>query len=816
MNLSYEFQYTLRSLQKKLGFSLSCMFVVALGISITIPLYYLVRNFAYAPLHFPDGDRIVTFKTGGNLSVNPETFDVFQFNAIKESANSFDVLAMERQPVAVFSDGDYAQSYFGKSISAQGFDLAQTSAVLGRGLLPSDELAEAEPVAVISDYVWQSYYDSRTDVVGTLSRINGSAYTIVGVMPPGFRFPQMAEVWFPLSANNLALPEDDAPVQIIAKLKPGVSREAATLEVGAILQKLAQEYPENYTQAAVEIAPLTQRGTAGAGGIAGTFGGLAFCIFVLVCLNASNLLAIRANERINELAIRTAVGATKRSLSANILFESFFICVGGAIAGLILASFILQYCESLFFSPQQGGRGLPFWFDFGLSVDVVVVAIFLILIVWFTSSFLVSWRVGNLDISVTLANESKGSVSEQSGRVMRGLVGFQIVLSFFLLVLSGVFVLEARSILEVDKLAESESFFTAGIVLPDNLYSNLEDKSLYRQQFRQRLLEEPSIQTVAFNSTVPSMGGFGYTVLLQGEEITEGLQPPQSGIKWIDEFYFEAIGARDLLEGRFFEASDNASAEQLVVVDNLFVQEKNIAGSAIGRRIQLYASDNSVAQTATIVGVVNNVVREGIVLGNATAPTIYRLLSQSSPPILQVLIKTRPEWNDSPAALEQRVKIVASQIDRDIPLEQFRSLNELLESNNSILMFMIEMIMYAAVAALALAVISINGQVSRSVRARFFEIGIRRAIGSSNSAIEKLFLKQGISYLILAIVIGGGGSVLVMDSVQSAYPSYGIFSSLLIAFAVVTAIVGSLIGLASYLPVRQVVALEPGDALHYE
>ena len=816
MNLGYEINYTLRALNRKRGFSLICIFVIALGFAITVPLYSIVRNIAFAPLPFPDGDRIVTLKSSSFLNLDSGYFDVFQFKAIQDNANSFEVLSMEQSFSAIVSDGEIAQVFSGTRIGAEALEFTETQPELGRALLSSDRQSNAEPVVLLSDYIWRSYYDGRPDIVGTSSRINGSPHTIIGVMPAGFSFPLVTDIWLPIDVNVLAEPGAEDAVQIIGKLKTGVSHENATNEVQAILDRQAEEYPDVYEGASAEVVPLIHRGFEGINVISSMFGGLALCIFLLICLNVGNLLTIRANERVNELAVRTAMGANRLSLFSHVLLESFLICLIGSAAGLLAVAGILGYIESAMMSQNPNGKGIPYWIDVGFPVDVILVSVSLVVALWVASSFFAAWRAAKVDVAVSLGNDAKGSQSTETGKIIRGLVQMQVVLSFFLLILSGVFVLEANSILDVSQLPDADKYFTTTVSLPENSYENEAKRSEYRLQLRQRLLEFPEIEAAAYSASPPGIGGWGFVTMMEGEEASADSSLPQSGVKWVDENYFPLVAAQDLLEGRYFDAGDSFASQQVVIVDDLFLREKQLDESIIGKRIQIQDTQGESVELARVVGVVRNNIREGRVLGDGSSPTVYRPIAQSLPPTLQLLLKTSLNDTVSPALLEQRIKLTAAAVDRDVPLSSFRSLPEVVEGNNVLLQFFLRVIVYAALGALVLAIISIYGVISRSVVSRIFEIGIRRAIGSSNVAIVNIFLKQGLSYLFVGIVLGGGAATLLMNSVQSAYPDFGIFYSLFIAFSSVTVTTGALIWYASYLPVRRVVAMEPGEALHYE
>ncbi len=818
MNLLYELIFTLRAIKKKLGFSMLCVVVVALGYTVSIPLYSMVRNFAYAPLSFPGGENFVMvkqFDRQSNTELSAFSYDFFQLSAIKESASTFKSLGGYQDVGIAFNDGELTQQYFAVEITAEAFSITATNPILGRPIRASDESPGADPVLLLGHSAWQNYYGASEDVIGRVARVNGVPHTIIGVMPDGFRYPLAAEMWLPLSLPAAIEPGAGTRFVPIGVLNDGVSRIEASAELTAILQRLGNDFPEHYADRSAELIPFTHGAFSLGFTLFNSLAGLAISIFVLISLNVGNLLTIRANERINELAIRAAMGASRVRLMFHVLLESLLVCMVGAVLGSVSAGMVLGVIDSFFYGLLPNGRAIPFWFDFSYSADVLIAASLMLAFLWLLSGSFAAWRATRQEISLTLASDSKGMPAKASNRLIRGLVNIQVILSFFLLVLSGVFVLQLQSFYESSAVDEPERFFTATIELSTVTYESETQRQNYRQELKELLLADGNIEEASFVTSLPGQGSGFFNVTLEEDEITDQIDLPEQRISWVDVNYFQTVGGLRLSEGRYFDASDSDSGEAVVIVDDVFIQQMQIEESPLGRRVRIIAEGEQMAEVARIVGVVPRYAGESE-LNEDISSLIYRPMTQSSPKRFQLLVKTPANMSLSVSELEEKIRTYSTAVDRDISLDLFDSLAGQVERNFALGRLVAGVLTGTALGALLLAVIGVYGLISRSVFVRLSEIGIRRALGSPDSLITGMFLRNGFFYIAMGIIFGGGVAALAINALSNSSPSLNLFPSLTVAFTVVTAVVGSLIVIASYVPVRGVVAMEPGEALHYE
>ncbi|PCH58493.1 MAG: hypothetical protein COC19_08425 [SAR86 cluster bacterium] len=637
-------------------------------------------------------------------------------------------------------------------------------------------------------------------------------------MPPAFKYPQVAELWLPLAMAAVAQPKTEPIVAIVGKTVAGVSRAQASAETAAIINKLSAENPQDYADRSAKVTPFIHGFFSNALTMFNSIGGLAFCIYLLVCLNVGNLLIIRANERIGELAIRSAMGAKRGLLMRHVLLESLLICGAGALLGLAMAAWILNTLQGFLLNLMGGEGGSPFWFDFSLNADAVSMGVGMILLLWVLSGSFAAWRVSRQDISQVLGSEGQALVNTGQGRLMRGLVVAQVMLSFFLLVFSGSYLYTMNDSYVNSVLSNPERQFVASLDLSSAAYSDAGKRLLFAQQLQDKIGQLNYVESVTLASAVPGYySGTARIAIDMGEPLAD-VDMPFHGVSWVGADYFKNFNF-GLLQGRYFDAGDSADGLPVVIVDETFVKNMEFTAGPIGAQIRLRSASGTMAlagedQLLRIVGVIPY-----IAPGNgSSARRIYRPLAQQTPEELQLILEVSSNASITLAQIESDLKLAAKQLDADVALHSVTTaltMVELANSGNTLFMGIFGSV---AMGALVLSIIGIYGLMTRLVVARAGEIGIRRAVGSSNGAILRIFMGQGLTFLIIAAVFGGGLAVLAVNFTGngSVLPTTDRLQMLAVVFGSVTAVLGGLVCWASYMPVKQVISLEPAQALHHQ
>lgn len=813
MNLSLDLLFNLRLLRKNFGFVAICVLMIALGMGMSITLYTIMDNGGTKSLPFPDGDRYVSI-LGYDTSYGTDrrsALDGYTYQILAESVRSYKTFGANRRLSAIFSDTDVAERYQGISITPNILQATAVTPLMGRGLLPSDDIPGAAPVVLISHRLWQNYYLGREDIVGHISRVNGDAYTVVGVMPEDFRYPTTEDLWLPLQLSASLQPGEGAGLRATAILADGSSIESANAEAHALLTQLSVDQPEFYDELGGIVIQCC--GFLGIDNPVVKYSLPALTVFLLllVCLNVANLILVRTNQRIHEFAIRSALGASRRRLIRAILQDSLLICLLGSSLGLLIANFGMAYVDSAATEALSQMGGQPFWFSFGWERGTAISALGVLLSIWLLSAALAVWQIARQDLAVTLAGGSSNVTDSRKSFGTTSMVSFEMIFSCFLLILSGVTIGSSIDSTNADYGTTIDGYLTGRIDLTADNYLESSARDSYRENLRQELLEQEGIAEVSFATALPSQYGDGLLYALEDQDVMIDNEYPRQNVVHVEPNYLAAMDVV-LRAGRNFDGTDTLDSLPVVIIDELFAAQHWPEQSPLGKRIELNPGTDT-AQSLTVVGVTPHIV-QGFVLDVLNAPSLYRPMSQSccdnSGRVFSAVLKV----DGSPNNYRQVLQRAAASADRDVPVSDISSLSGLLDNSNIVIIFMTEAFSGMAFITLMLAITGIYAIVSRSVRQRTKEIGIRRAVGSSNSRVHWVFMKQGFSYLCLGLLVGGGGAALMVNSVVQE--SLTMVNWLPLVFVSVSLGLGLLVFFATYNPASFLLAMEPGETLRDE
>ncbi len=823
MNYWFELRYTLRLMRKRLGFTALSVFVIALGIGISIPLISMTKFFGLGSLPGEGADRLVVLKQFVPGEQNLPLFDPFVLRRIEQGVDSYAKIGAFQQAPAIFSDGESAEAFTSARIMPRIFDLLPAAPLLGRPLQDSDDAPGAPPVAVIGFDLWQNYYSGAEDIIGQTSRINGEPVTIVGVMPEGFAYPIRHELWLPLQLDGVPEPGQRRSLYVVGQLSEGVGRDAASVEFNALMLGLAEEFPQSYSgvTGTVMSYPLI---TMNDGPIFGQLAlGIVVTLLLLVCFNVANLLTARNTERVSELAVRGALGGTLWRIMRQVLLESLLICIFAATIGLLIGSLALAALAS---SMQSFPGGSPFWVVMGLQSYELIAVLAITLSIWLVSGLFPAWQVARQDISQVLAADSGPSGKASAGRATQFLVTVEIVASCFLLIVCMAFVIGLYSASRMDMGIDSEGYLSARLDLSAGAYQDPANKLRFLDALQAEVGDMEQFERPAYATALAGQQPPRLTYALEDRDVRQDGRYPQVGLVWASENYAEAMDI-SLLAGRYFDFSDNDSSQPTVVVDELFAARfwpDQPLSAALGQRIQL--APGQPGQWLRIVGVVNHLIQGQPTAERLYQSTVYRPLAQlpaSDPAIrarvnsVALAVAATGLADTELSEFETQLKNAVSRVDRDVPLSSVMTLDRakylVMEAVNTTA----DIMLWVSLVTLVLAVVGIYGVVSRSVLSRGKEVGIRRALGSTNFNIVRIFMAQGSRFLSLGVLIGGMGGILVVDGIFGATGSQGSSMGFTLSLTIpIVACLGALVLLASYVPARKLVASEPGEALHYE
>jgi predicted permease len=796
-----DLQIGVRMLLKRPGTSALAATAIALGIGLTTTMFSIVDAAFLRGLPFDRPGELVAM---GRQRVNDNGFgsipphDFLDFKAAQRSFQ--DIAGASTFQPNVSIAGQTPDRYRGARITWNTLSLLRTRPQLGRDFIEADARADALPVALISHALWVSKFERAPDVVGKTIRANGVTLTIVGVMPPKFGYPNLADIWV---AERIALPakRGEGPfLDAIGRLKPGVSPEEATAELKTIARQLEAQYPENKDVSAV-VMPYT-RSRIGPQIIATLTTMLAavFGVLLIACVNVTNLQLARAAERIKEMAVRCAIGATRWRIVRQLLIEGLLLAAAGAIAGLGIA-----YVGTTLFANAIVDTNPPFWIQVYVNGRAMALVATLTVVAALTSSLIPALRIARQDLNGVLKDEGRSSTGLRVGFFSRALVVVEMTLSFVLLVVSGLMVKSVVNSTTVTYPFET-NVLVASVNVPDAEYKSFEQAHEVMDRMRNRLARVPGVTNVAIATGVPDIGGGAYAVALEGEApVAEGARRPTVRLVDISPEYFDVLKVQ-IREGRTVTPEDRQGTGRVALVNDAFVKKFFPKGDALGKRLKTGPPNQQ--ELRTIVGIVPDLVvarQPGDI-----SEVVYSPFSQNDARFASFFMSSAV-----PAGtLSLPLRRAGMEVDPNLALFNINVLRDGLDQRYWPFRVFGGLFMTFGFAALVMAAAGLYGVMSFAVRRRTQEIGVRMALGADRARITKMVVRQGLWQVGLGMVLGfagggflGGALTPLLLNVQPWDP---------LVFAGTIAVLGTAGLLASYIPAMRAASVDPLRALRQD
>ena len=799
-----DLQFGARTLRKHAGLTTVAVIALTLGIGLTTTMFSIVYGALMKGLPFRDGDRIVML-VEQNLARNwrrmsPSYPDYTEF---RRGQKSFSELGAYYSGTMLVSGTEKAERFSGSWVTANMFDIAGVPAFLGRTIRAGEDVVGGEAVAVISYSMWHGRFGGDRGIVGRTIRANGMPHTVVGVMPEGFAFPDDDALWLPLQIDPLAGKRSEARgVDVVGRLKPGVSIDAANAEANAIARRLAADHKETnegVTASVIsfsegQIGPEPRR-------LLFTMLGAVFFVLLIACANVANLLLDRAAHRTKEVGIRTALGASRIAVVRQFLAEALVLALLGTAFGVTLAYFGVRAFNRAIVDTQP-----PFWLDIKLHPPVLLFAIGVAVVATFASGVLPALQASRTDINEILKDESRGASSFRIGRLSRALVVFEIALSCGLLVAAGLMIKSVAKVREIDTGFATKNVFTARVGFPAT-YTDTVQQQQFFDNLQQRLSALPGVQAVALTSQLPGTGSGDNTFAIEGRSYAKDTDYPRGGTFRVSPGFFSTFNLRTL-QGRAFGTGDRQGALDVAMVNQAFVTKFFPGADVIGRRLRL-GDARSTAPWLTIVGVVPNTFSGNP--ENLRPPMIYTPLAQTHSTFVSMAVRTS---GGNPMALTPQVRDVVSSLNQDIAIYFVYSMEEAIARPLWFVRVFGTMFMIFGIIALFLASVGLYAVMAFSVSRRTREVGIRMALGARTGHVIQMVLRQGILQLAIGMTAGlalalGVSQLLQMllFEVQPRDP---------FIFAGVIAVLSAAGILACVIPARRATTVDPLTALRSE
>jgi putative ABC transport system permease protein len=805
MNLWFDLKYAWRLLLRSPGHSLICVVVVALSVGLAVWTNVLAYSQYFKPLPFSDSERWLSVQIAARAASTPRpNLDAYTYQELLKRNRSATHLGAFSVLTAVLSEGQASTGLRAAAISPSLLSAMHTAPLMGRLFEPVDSQPGSAPVAIISFNSWQNYFAADPDIVGKQVRIDAHPVQIVGVMPEDFYAFQDSALWLPLELPNLARPGDSTlTLSAFVYLNEDQRADALLGEMKPVVDDINRAYPEIFDSGRhLALIPGHQIWSHGNLQIVATLCFIAAAVLLLGCVNISMVFLAGLLERSRELALRTALGASRLRLLRQCLLETALVIVLGLLFGYALADLGVDWMysiDSFGARIQATGRSpnVP-----EVMPNDFLVAVIAATAIWLLSTLLPAWRVAKQDAAAALSGSGKGVAGPGGARTAALLVGVQVIVSCLVLMICANLVSAVR-----EEASEPMGMDISRVTIAtyptvfDARYADADARLAYWDRLTAEIRSRIAGADVAYTTAVPSRPTSVPAAIEDREgAANEGtLMLPTAAVA---EDYFDLLGIK-LRAGRLFDSTDNSAALPVAILDENTVKRYWPGQDVVGKRLRLNPAENS--PWLTVVGVVSAVTRP---YGNDLG-VVYQPLRQAAPEAFHLLARFPS------ARVDDRVQLRAAAfaVDRDLPLNNLQTLDDLIAALSLNFTAMIPAFTVITLITLVLAATGLFGLISRSVARRTQEVGVRRALGSTTWQVIAVFLRQGAVYLGIGLV-GVGLGIVVMSLITYSIPN--ILSRVAPVTLGVVVTMAAVIFAASYFPTRRATALEPGDALRYE
>lgn len=805
-----DLKFALRQLLRQPGFSLLAAFSLALGIGLVSTQFSLIDGILLRGLPVPDAQRLLhvsRLNPQGDQGVPWEPVPYRDYLLIREQQTTLEtVAAVNPLGFNITGRGRTPAHHLGARADANLLEVLGVTPQLGRWFEPAEDAPGQPLFIVLSHGLWQEEFAGDPGVLGRALVINGEAGTIVGVMPPRFTFPTSQRLW----TNLRAVPNDPREnpldrVELIGKLRPGVSLAQATAEFHTLAARLVGLYPE--TNRGYERMNVEKFAYAYAGGgtepILYIMLAMTGFILALACVNVANMLLGRASRRARELAVRAAIGASRWRLTRQLLLEALLLAFVGAVGGLLLARLGVDQLQHQFVERMN----VPGWFEFRLDYRVITVAVLVTLVAGVLAGIVPAWQAARVDVNAALKDESRGASSLTLGRFSRWLVTAQIGFSSMLLVAACILAWTVHLTRQANVRYEPERLLSGRIELQDATHPTPADRARFYQNLIDRLRAEPGVEAVAVTSRDLIGPGVQTRVAPEGVAFEHENEQPLVWLEVVSGDYFGLLGVGPTA-GRLFDSRDQVTAPRTAVVNQSFARQFWPDRDPLGQR---FRSSQTRDQWVTVVGVVPDLQMQGIFSApNMNPAGFYLTQDQAGWGWLFLLARTRSD----PSSLADPVRAAVAELDPEQPVHSIGTLAA--QTARQIRGFTVVGVMAGifALITLFLGAVGVYGVTSFAVGQRTREFGVRMALGATVGGVLQLVLRQGAKQIAFGL---GGGLIAAFFITRPLTDVFGdeLVNSPLV-YGLVVAVIAAAGLLALWIPARRAAKIDPMEALRAE
>ena len=806
-----ELQQTARRLMRAPGFTLTTVLTLALGLGATIAIFAVVNGILINPLPFADSDRLVslTHRTPQRASLPASPAIYFTY---RDNSRTFESVALWlAESSSVTAPGDPEQV---PSIDVT-FDFLPTLRVapaLGRAFAQADDRPDSAPTVMLAHGYWQRHFGGNEDALGQSLVVNGALHEIIGVLPRDFRFSQTpAEILLPMRPDPATSVAGSLGERGIARLRDGVTLEAANADVERMLPILRATFPVPPGLDAQALAlepnlrPLKETFVGDLDEVLLVLMGTIGLMLAVACANVANLQLIRTETRAHELAIQSALGASRGRIALALMRESVLLALVGGALGLALAAVGLPVLLA------AAAGELPSMLTVTIDATVVAFAVAVSLAVGILFGAVPVLRYAGPRVAGTLRTAGRGhTTSRDRHRVHQGLIAAQVSFALILLVAAGLMIRSFDSLLAVDPgFVAPDEVQTVSVVLPPAAVPEMPRAVRVFEQMQGAIGSLAGVESVGFASRPPLTGGIVGGLFAENSALPEDGPPPRADLRFTSPRYFETLGTR-LIAGRTFEWADHYGASKPAIVSQSFARSVwGTAEDAVGKRVRLSPAE----EWREVVGVVSDVRNQNLQATSTDA--MYLTLNE---PLAARFGRTatfvvRSERVSTPGFLEEIQRAIWS-VDARVPLWEVQTLGDIYRRATARTQLTLVLLAITGGMALALGLVGIYGVIGYMLAQRRREIGIRVALGAQNGPLTRMMLGRIIVPVLAGIALGLAGAVGSSRLIESLL--FGVTALDPATYALAALVLVATAALAAYLPARRVARADPMGALRAE
>ncbi len=799
-------KFALRGLLKHPAFTAIAVVTLALGIGGSTSIFTVVNAALLRGLPYKSPDRLYHIWEQTPKQEFPKREFSYPDYQDYQQNNVFEGLAAYSGGGAILSGQGDPESLNATRVNAAFFSVLGVDPLLGRTFQNGEDNQGGPKVTVLTYALWQRRFGADPNIVGRALTLNGESYTVIGVLPASFQFALRPAVLFlPYQPTQNQLTRRFMHgTNLIGRLKTGKTADEAQSELNLIAGRIEQQFNDSHAGVKARVVPLQEEVIGNVRPILLVLLGAVGFVLLIACANVASLLLTRSLARQKEVAIRSALGASRWRVIRQLLTESILLSLAGGIAGLLIALWGVPALVAVL--PQSQLNAMPFLKSLNIDASILAFSFGLSLLTGLIFGLAPALQSSKLDLNEALKEGGRQTSAGSGHRLRSAMVVSEIALAVVLLIGAGLMMKSLLRLLQTNIGFQTENLLTMTVIAPPTKYTEDNQQISFNDQLRQRVQALPGVAGVGTVNILPVNSGNTTRFFIDGDPVPAPGKETEANIRTVSDDYFKTLGV-PLLAGRMFDERDTADKPGVVIIGKTIADRMFAGRDPVGMRIK-YSSIQGTPDL--IVGVVGDVKITGI--DEALRPVLYYPFRQNSSTFANLVARTNTDPNTLAGAIRNEVR----NLEPDAAILNLRTMDEMIAQTPASFMrrFPALVISIFAGIALLLASIGIYGVVSYSVSQQTHYIGVRMALGASPSDILKMILKQGLLLALLGVGIGVGAAFGLMRLLSTLL--YQVSATDVSTFAIVTGTLFAVALLACFLPARRATKVDPLVALRYE